>query len=160
MGGMPIGDRVYGRCMRAVLLLLVGALVMVVASCSEDDGEDAAGAAGADLEGTSWTLDTLGGQPPVSDGVPTLEFAADGTVSGSTGCNRYAGTYEADGDRISIEIGPLTLAACSAELDQQQQAALLDAFAATASFSGGGESFLELADANGELLATFAPPEP
>jgi hypothetical protein len=50
----------------------------------------------------------------------------------------------------------MTLAACSAELEQQQQS-LLDAFAATASFSGGEESFLELLDTGGAVLATFFP---
>ncbi|MDP1876028.1 MAG: META domain-containing protein [Actinomycetota bacterium] len=48
-----------------------------------------------------------------TDGVlQTITFAADGTVSGSAGCNRFAGTYSTDGSAISI--GPLatTLMAC------------------------------------------------
>jgi heat shock protein HslJ len=138
-------------------VLLVGVLALVAIGCSDDDGGGDGDA--VDLGGTAWTLDTLGGEPPVADGVPTLEFGTDGTVSGTTGCNQYGGSYEADGDQLTITMGPMTLAACSAELDQQQQD-LLDAFEATASFSGGGEGFLELADENGDVLATFAPPEP
>ncbi|MHB1212660.1 MAG: META domain-containing protein [Candidatus Nanopelagicales bacterium] len=42
-----------------------------------------------------------------------ITFAADGTVSGSAGCNRFAGTYSTKGSEISI--GPLatTLMSCA-----------------------------------------------
>jgi heat shock protein HslJ len=137
-------------------VLVVGVVALMVVGCSDDDDDGGSDVQAIELGGTSWVLDTLDGQSPVTDGIPTLDFGADGAVSGTTGCNQFAGTYETEGADLTIEIGPLTLAACSDELEAQQQS-LLDAFAATTFFSGGQESFLELIDADGGVLATFAP---
>lgn len=43
---------------------------------------------------------------------PYLEFAADGTVVGSDGCNSLNGTYDLDGDTAHIELGMSTLKGC------------------------------------------------
>lgn len=69
------------------------------------------------LAGTVWTVDTLiSGQTAAS--VPAgvrafLSFAADGTVSGSGGCNQLGGRYTAqDGTITFTELGS-TLMACT-----------------------------------------------
>lgn len=51
----------------------------------------------------------------------TATFAADGRISGSTGCNTFRGPYTASGDRI--EIGPLaaTRRACTSPEGAQAQ---------------------------------------
>lgn len=59
-----------------------------------------------DLEGTAWRLVTLDAVP-ASGPSATLEFGANGTVSGSTGCNRFSGTYVLEGDDLTI--GPLAV---------------------------------------------------
>jgi heat shock protein HslJ len=76
----------------------------------------------AALEGTAWTLDTIidgdSASTPVGSG--NITFAADGTVSGSTGCNTFNGSYEAaDG---TLTIGPLatTRKGCPADLGAQE----------------------------------------
>jgi heat shock protein HslJ len=45
----------------------------------------------------------------------TLTLLADGTVAIQADCNRAAGTYTLDGSSLTIEIGPVTLAACPPE---------------------------------------------
>ena len=64
------------------------------------------------LEGTSWILTTLNGAEPLPDTTITASFDADGMLNGTDGCNRYGAVYEAEGDKISITLGPTTLMAC------------------------------------------------
>ena len=42
----------------------------------------------------------------------SIEFLPDGQVSVQADCNRVGGTYQEDGDRVLIELGASTLAAC------------------------------------------------
>ena len=114
-----------------LVLVVAGALA---AACGGDD-DDAGGTA---LEGTEWTL--VSGVEAPEDAVPTLTLA-DGSANGFGGCNTFGGSYELDGD--SITIGPLasTMMACE-EAKSASEAAYLPA--------------LEAADAwaveNGELV--------
>lgn len=57
------------------------------------------------LSGTSWNLAEIGGTADFARIVPTIEFAADGIVSGFAACNTFSGTYTIDGDAIAL--GPL-----------------------------------------------------
>jgi heat shock protein HslJ len=59
----------------------------------------------SDLAGTSWTLVELGGTADLAHLVPTLEFGADGTVSGFAGCNTFTGPSASTADELSL--GPL-----------------------------------------------------
>ena len=45
----------------------------------------------------------------------TLLFNKEGTVSIGADCNRAAGSYKADGNSLTIAIGPMTMAACPPE---------------------------------------------
>jgi heat shock protein HslJ len=56
----------------------------------------------------------------VEEGVTTTAlFGADGSVSGSGGCNQYSGSYELNGDQISF--GPIaaTMMACDKGMDTE-----------------------------------------
>jgi heat shock protein HslJ len=67
------------------------------------------------LDGTSWRLIEIAGQP-VPDGVlATLVFSEPGRVAGSAGCNGYTGSARLEGGRIAL--GPLatTRRACEAQ---------------------------------------------
>ncbi len=86
--------------------------------------------ADAALIGTTWRLDALL-EAPSDDGADTavssvlgeavLELADDGSIAGSTGCNRFAGEVELDGDQLRA--GPLatTRMACDEALTRQEQ---------------------------------------
>jgi len=58
-----------------------------------------------DLGGTRWNLSEMGGTADFARLVPTLEFGADGTVSGFAGCNTFTGPYTLAGDDLTL--GPL-----------------------------------------------------
>lgn len=60
----------------------------------------------AELTGTAWVLDTVltdewATNSTVMEDV-VLEFADDGTLTGSTGCRRLEGTWQLDGDRLQV----------------------------------------------------------
>lgn len=41
-----------------------------------------------------------------------MTFASDGTVSGTTGCNTYSGSYKLDGGSIKVGMLAMTLMLC------------------------------------------------
>ncbi len=85
----------------------------------------------------------------------TAVFLPDGTVAGSTGCNRFAGTYAAtDG---TLQIGPLvsTLASCGDELLDAQAAAYLEALSSSTAAALVADG-LQLSNAEGAVTVTFA----
>jgi heat shock protein HslJ len=45
-------------------------------------------------------------------GAPTINFTADGRISGKTGCNSYQGSYELKGDSITLDLGTMTKMFC------------------------------------------------
>ena len=107
-----------GPMKRSLALLALGA---VLAACAITGRE-----ATTDLPGTSWVLVELDGAEPVGDAAPSIAFAEDGTVSGSTGCNTFTGSVTIDG--TSLEFGPLAttrMACADASANEQEQAFLL-----------------------------------
>ena len=64
--------------------------------------EVATPAVSPDLAGTSWVLSSLDGNLPVPDTTVTLQFGADGTASGTDGCNQYSTTFTQDGASLTI----------------------------------------------------------
>jgi heat shock protein HslJ len=60
---------------------------------------------GHGLDGTSWNLAGMGDTADFARIVPTIEFGADGSASGFSGCNTFSGTFTTDGETIAL--GPL-----------------------------------------------------
>jgi heat shock protein HslJ len=96
----------------------------------------------SDLAAVEWLLVAIDGNEDLADIVPTLTVAADGSVSGFGGCNRYNGQMVVDGETLAV--GPLasTKMACGAPGDLVEQR-YLEALGAAARWS---------MDANGRLL--------
>lgn len=96
----------------------------------------------SDLAGTTWVLQELGGAMLV-DVEPSVAFGGDGTVSGSTGCNTFNGTYELDG--AAVTFGPLatTKRAC-ADPTMFVESAFLAAMAGVTGWSLDGAGNLTL----------------
>jgi heat shock protein HslJ len=59
-------------------------------------------APGAALGGTVWNLAEMGGTADFARTVPTIDFEADGTVSGFAGCNTFSGTFMTDGSTLTM----------------------------------------------------------
>jgi putative lipoprotein len=112
-------------------------------------------AAGRSLEGTSWKLTHLEGDP-VSSGPgsePHLRFdAATGRVSGSGGCNQLGGGYQVAGDRLELTRMVGTLMACAGGMETEK--AFLDALGRVAAWRI-SDSTLTLLDESGAELARF-----
>jgi heat shock protein HslJ len=118
-------------------------------------------AAATGLEGSSWTATGINnGKEAVvgtaTTGSVTADFGADGTLSGSGGCNNYTASYTISGsDAISIgEIGSTKKMCDDATMTTEQQ--YFAALAASTTFSLDANS-LTLRDASGAMQVTFAP---
>jgi heat shock protein HslJ len=85
----------------------------------------------AALIGTPWLLDAVleSGGPDGSASSPvgepaTLELSDDGTLTGSTGCNSFSGTYELSEDTLTASDLVSTRIACAEEIAKQETAVL------------------------------------
>jgi copper homeostasis protein (lipoprotein) len=99
-------------------------------------------------------LEVKGG-PPLTEGreAPYLLLNADGRYSGTAGCNRIMGAYEASGEALTFSAGARTMMMCEETLMRQEEA-LLRALGATAPCRITGET-MELIDSDGEVVARF-----
>ena len=89
----------------AMLTLAVAVLLLLGACGGLGPGT------GDPLEGTFWVLKTYGGASLIPGTEITLTFE-EGQVRGSSGCNTYGGSYEVDGDKISMSDLYMTEMAC------------------------------------------------
>jgi heat shock protein HslJ len=117
-------------------------------------------AASQDLAGTSWQVIGYNNGKQAVTSVLTgtqmdIQFAKDGTVSGSSGCNTYSGTYTVHGNQI--QFGPLasTRMACGDPPGiMEQETAYLAALESAATYQIEGD-VLELRTSDGALAADF-----
>jgi heat shock protein HslJ len=129
---------------RAALVVAVAlASVTALVACGDDDDDSAsdppaavegAPATAQDLEANSWQLsayavagaDDLAGAQPSSPGTATFDGS---TVSGSTGCNSYNGSYQVPAaGRISFGEIASTKAACTDDAATKQEQGMLAGF--------------------------------
>ena len=69
-----------------------------------------------------WRVVELNGAPVLAGESPTLNFAADGSLAGSGGCNQYRSTYEITGEGLRIGPPAATRMACAdARANEQEQ---------------------------------------
>jgi heat shock protein HslJ len=86
----------------------------------------------------------------------TARFADDGSVSGSTACNVYRGSYSVDGEAIAIGPPASTRKAClSPEGVMEQEAAYLAALPTAVRYRLEGNS-LDLFAADGTYVISYA----
>lgn len=128
-------------------------IIMLAAACGE--GEDLA----ADpLATTSWEMTHYRDGPNLVAASPTdmvTAVFADGTVSGSDGCNSYVMTYSVNGGALSFGDLAVTGAFCDPDEVVPQGDAFLAATRAATRFVLGSD--LELLGADGATLVRFRP---
>ena len=134
---------------RVMVVIGVCTGLVVLAACGLSQQ-----ASGGDLTGKMWALSALMGEPLLPDTGITAQFTTDGKVSGSAGCNQYAGTYTVSGNSIQIS-SPMasTLMACAQEV-MDQESAYLKALGEAKTYAV-GEDGLTLADANETTVASY-----
>lgn len=108
------------------------------------------------LENTDWKLTSLKGQPvgsvdPQHEAYLTLQ-PEQKRIAGSSGCNRFVGSYTLDGAHLSFGQVAGTRMACMQGMEQER--ALLDAFEIVARWRVSG-THLDLLTKDGQVLATF-----
>ena len=140
--------------MKTHKLISLFALVLVLglAACS-------AAAHSTDLNGTSWALVEISGQPVVAGSSPTLSFEEE-QAGGNSSCNSFSASYEASQDG-KLTFGPpmSTLMAC---LDSggvmDQETAYLAALQSAAAYQMKDGRLLIL-NADGDVVLAFEPQE-
>ena len=111
---------------------------------------------GGTVEGAKWMLQSYAVDGELQSMIPASEVDAtfaDGTVSGTGGCNQYSGSYELDGEALSI--GPLvsTMMACDQAI-MDQEVAFMSALGAAASYEVSGDT-LTVKDEAGTISVVF-----
>jgi heat shock protein HslJ len=124
-------------------------LYLVLAGCS---GVAATQGPAPSLEGTAWVLDELPGHTLAAPGSVTLQFGG-GRASGSDGCNRFAGLFQADAKALQFSQLAGTQMACAPEI-MAQASAVTGALSATRAYRETGGR-LELLTADGRTIAVY-----
>ena len=78
------------------------------------------------LIGKSWVVQRISGVPLADRSRVTLNFGADGRVSGNSSCNSYSGRYTLSGEGLTIGQTAGTMMACIAAAMMTQEKAFLD----------------------------------
>lgn len=137
---------------RIVSVILAMATALALTACTV--GTMATTVTESPLGGTSWVLESLNGAPPIPDTPVTLNFDADG-LYGTDGCNQYRGSYQVNGDRITINDSiASTMMACPEPI-MQQATAYYEALKLAVNFKIADQQ-LTLLNSKGEVVATFA----
>jgi heat shock protein HslJ len=133
----------------SVRAVAVGLAVLLVAGCGSDNPTDAEPAS---FEGVPWVLVSGLDVPGVDQATPSAAFA-DGTVGGSTGCNRYTGPYTVDGDSLELGTIATTQMACPPPADAVERA-YVAALQRVAGWQVEGDELL-LKDSDGAVLLRY-----
>ena len=127
------------------LLVLVMIASFVLAACQPKTS--------ASLDGTSWILVELNGQPALSNTTVTLNLNGE-TITGNDGCNHFGGTYSSEGDSFKVNDDLMgTLMACE-ETIMTQAGEFNNALRETSKYTISDDR-LHLLDENGNSLAIF-----
>ena len=130
-------------------LAFLGILVALLMVCMSP----AAAGPEAALMGTYWRAVEISGSPVAPQPKKReahLVLTSEGKrASGSTGCNRFTGTFTQTGDSFRFSKMASTRMACPPPLDAQERA-FLEALNATAAVHISGNT-LELKDASGKV---------
>ncbi len=135
----------------ALLFALMGA------GCSGPNPQETPSPPGPALAGPTWRLVAFGESaneaPEIKDSEVTAVFSEDGRFSGSAGCNRYFGAYEAEGGRLSFSQTGLTRRACPPPV-MEREGVYLAALGRVAGWER-AEDRLTLTGGAGEALLRF-----
>ncbi len=130
------------------LLTTLCVLLLFLAACTSGSQS------GGDLTGKVWAVTELMGNPLVAGTGISAEFTEAGKVGGSSGCNRYNGTYTVSGNNITFA-SPMasTMMMCEQAL-MDQEIAYLKVLGEAKTFAVKGDQ-LTLSGEDGATLAVY-----
>jgi heat shock protein HslJ len=140
----------------AAALALGLALALVLGGCGGDDDESEQQAEASSLENVPWVLSSGLEVEGWEQSAPSVTFA-DGTAGGSTGCNRYTGSYTVDGSALEFGTIASTQMACPPPADAVERA-YLGALERVAEWRLDGDELVLLDGDDAELRYTAASP--
>ena len=106
-------------------------------------------AAAAGLEGKTWRLVSINGQPVIPNSQAMVKFEG-GKLSGNSSVNSIGGSYQVRGTTLTLSDLASTLMASADPALNQQETAMLGILQGQLSFTVNGNQ-LELASAQGKL---------
>lgn len=114
-------DVTHGQCSDGMSDRIFADTVTVTA-----DGKTVKGCGGdiippSDLSGTNWTIESVGGVPATKGRPATLAFTPD-KASGSSGCNRFSGSYQLNTTVLTLSPVMATKMACIGPVMDQENA--------------------------------------
>jgi heat shock protein HslJ len=139
----------------AVAVLLLSLLTL--ACSTEAPSPPAPGAHPASLDGSTWSVASVSGRPPVIGSRPNVTFGST-DIKGSAGCNSFGGTYRYDPVSGQIALSEnllMTEMACPGGRDEFESAFVLALTKATDA-SLDTEGRLVLGGAGGQVLLVAA----
>jgi heat shock protein HslJ len=137
---------------KTLFSIAVVLVVVVLAGCSAS--QSAGAPSGGTLTGQVWALTSLAGKAPIKDTGITIQFSTDNTVSGSSGCNQYSGTYTASGSSLTINTPLASTMMMCAEPVMVQESAYQAALATVKAYSVSGDK-LTLYGPNNTEIASY-----
>jgi putative lipoprotein len=104
------------------------------------------------LPGAEWAVETVNGAAALDEPSATLEFTAEGNLSGRASCNRYSTAYAVNGPFIAVDprVAVTQMACPPPVLDQER--AVLDVLAEARTWSLEPDGALLVETADGRAL--------
>jgi len=149
--------------MRNTLTFVLVLVLLGAVGCGKDEEKQETAqtpAAGPELAGTSWLVETMAGRAVLGETELTLRFGGNERISGNAGCNSFHGSFQLSGESLSF--GPLasTRKACPEEI-LAQETGFLAALASTEQVSiEGGKILLLQPEGGGKPIRLRRAPEP
>ena len=137
-----------------VLLALLLALLLSACAAQTTPTLPPTAETGSGLKGIEWVLQTLNGEPVLSDVSVTVKLD-ETSLGGSDGCNSYSGTYQSEGSQFKVNPDMASTMMACAEPVMTQAAAYTTALVQAVSYRLEGQQ-LTLLDASGAALAVFS----
>lgn len=135
------------KLMLVLVLVLCAGLALAASACGGDDTA---------LEGTRWVMTVYAVDGSLHDALSTTSVDAtfsDGIVSGTGGCNQYNGSYELDGDSLTVGMLASTQMACEQAI-MDQELAYMAALQSAASYKISGD-VLSIMDSSDAIVLEF-----
>jgi heat shock protein HslJ len=131
---------------KSMFSIAVVFVLVVLAGCAPSSSPS-----GGTLTGQVWALTDLAGKAPLQDTGITIQFGTDGTVSGSSGCNQYSGTYTASGSSLTINTPLASTMMMCAEPVMVQETAYQTALAGVKAYTVKGDKLTLYGPNNAEI---------
>ena len=108
------------------------------------------------LVGAEWVIEDIDGRGVIDDSPAGLQFLANDRLAGNASCNRLIGSFNRDGEALSIAPAGTTMMMCPPALMEQERR-LLELLPKVASYAIDGSGALTLRTSDGRTITARQP---